>query len=263
MSQLRFSPLISSDMRLGRAPASPSLCARTCQLRAQTWGFPGTSSRLRCRGLCSRWSLVLHTPASRRRSTSSSQTRSSSQSQSRPKKKRNSTSVTVTRRRLWEAASFARRENLVQILLLSNYQFSIAPVVQYKVLWFEVSVDDSFGMQVGEGLHHTSCVKPGRGVLKGTPAESNRWGRTDGLLKLISFAFEISLKVNNMWFCFLSKAFLPFSIRMCCVCEWINKHTPSSPSPLFNLPKLTATTSSVPLAGHLKASGLTRFENRC
>lgn len=45
--------------------------------------------------------------------------------------------------------------------LLMSYQFGIAPVVQYKVLWFEVSVDDSFGMQVGEGLHHASCVKPG------------------------------------------------------------------------------------------------------
>ena len=45
--------------------------------------------------------------------------------------------------------------------LLISYQFGIAPVVQYKVLWFEVSVDDAFGMQVGKGLHHTSRVKPG------------------------------------------------------------------------------------------------------
>lgn len=44
---------------------------------------------------------------------------------------------------------------------LVSYQFGIAPVVQYKVLWFEVSIDDSFGMQVGEGFHHTSCVEPG------------------------------------------------------------------------------------------------------
>lgn len=50
---------------------------------------------------------------------------------------------------------------MIQILLLLNYQFSIAPVVQYKVLWFEVSVDDSFGMQVGKCFHHTGCVKPG------------------------------------------------------------------------------------------------------
>ena len=50
--------------------------------------------------------------------------------------------------------------------LLISYQFGIAPVVQYKVLWFEVSVDDSFGMQVGEGLYHTRCVKPGGRVLK-------------------------------------------------------------------------------------------------
>lgn len=50
---------------------------------------------------------------------------------------------------------------MVHILVLLNYQFSIAPVVQYKVLRFEVSVDDSFGMQVGKGFHHTGCVKPG------------------------------------------------------------------------------------------------------
>lgn len=50
---------------------------------------------------------------------------------------------------------------MVQILVLLNYQFSIAPLVQYKVLRFEVSVDDSFGMQVGKGFYHTGCVKPG------------------------------------------------------------------------------------------------------
>lgn len=56
--------------------------------------------------------------------------------------------------------------------LLLSYQFGIAPVVQYEVLWFEVSVNDSFGMQVGEGLHHTSCVKPGSWVLKWTPGNT-------------------------------------------------------------------------------------------
>ena len=61
--------------------------------------------------------------------------------------------------------------NSIQILVLWNYQFSIAPVVQYKILRFKVSVDDSFGMQVGKGFHHTGCVKPGCWVLKGTPAE--------------------------------------------------------------------------------------------
>lgn len=59
----------------------------TCQLRAQTWGFLETSSQLKCRGPCSEWSLVLHTPASHRRSTSSFQTRSSWRSQSRPEEK--------------------------------------------------------------------------------------------------------------------------------------------------------------------------------
>lgn len=42
-----------------------------------------------------------------------------------------------------------------------SHQFGISSVVQNKVLWFEVSVDDSFGMQVGKGLHHTRRVKPG------------------------------------------------------------------------------------------------------
>ena len=55
---------------------------------------------------------------------------------------------------------------------LVSYQFGIAPVVQYKVLWFEVSIDDSFGMQVGEGFHHTSCVEPGGWVLKWAPGNT-------------------------------------------------------------------------------------------
>jgi len=65
----------------------------TCQLRAQTWGSLETSSRLRCRGPCSEWSLALRTPASRRRSTFSFQIRSSWRSQSRPEKKKGFVSV--------------------------------------------------------------------------------------------------------------------------------------------------------------------------
>lgn len=45
--------------------------------------------------------------------------------------------------------------------MLISYQFGIAPVVQYKVLWLKVSVDNAFGMQVSESLHYTGCVKPG------------------------------------------------------------------------------------------------------
>lgn len=44
-------------------------------------------------------------------------------------------------------------------------------MVQYKVLWFQVSVDNAFGMQVSKSLHHTSCVKPGCGVFKRTPKD--------------------------------------------------------------------------------------------
>lgn len=49
---------------------------------------------------------------------------------------------------------------------LISYQFGITPVVQYKVLWFKVSVDNAFGMQVSKSLNYTGCVKPGGRVLK-------------------------------------------------------------------------------------------------
>lgn len=45
--------------------------------------------------------------------------------------------------------------------ILISYQFGITPVVQYKVFWFQVSVDDTFGMQISKGLHHAGCIKPG------------------------------------------------------------------------------------------------------
>lgn len=57
---------------------------------------------------------------------------------------------------------------------LPSHQFGVAPAVQYKVLWFEVSVDDAFGMQVGEGLHHTRRVESGRRVVKRTPGSERR-----------------------------------------------------------------------------------------
>lgn len=41
--------------------------------------------------------------------------------------------------------------------------------VQDEVLRFQVSVDDAFGVQVGEGFHHTASVEPGGGVFKRTP----------------------------------------------------------------------------------------------
>lgn len=75
---------------------------------------------------------------------------------------------------------------------VASYQFSVAPVIQYKVLWFEVSVDDAFGMQVGEGLHHTSCIKPGGRVLEWTSVNTagkertteNRLGKDAGKQRL-------------------------------------------------------------------------------
>lgn len=52
------------------------------------------------------------------------------------------------------------------------HQLSVSSVVQYQVLWFEVSVDDAFGMQISEGLRHTRRVESSSGVLERTP-ESN------------------------------------------------------------------------------------------
>lgn len=52
------------------------------------------------------------------------------------------------------------------VSMLMSYQFGITPVVQYKVLWFKVSVDNAFGMQVSKSLNYTGCVKPGGRVLK-------------------------------------------------------------------------------------------------
>lgn len=56
--------------------------------------------------------------------------------------------------------------------LLISYQFGITPVVQYKVLWFQVSVDDTFGMQISKGLHHAGCVKSGGWVFERSPGNT-------------------------------------------------------------------------------------------
>jgi len=44
-------------------------------------------------------------------------------------------------------------------------------LIQEQVLWLQVSVDDAFGMQIGERLHHARRVEPRGGVLERTPAE--------------------------------------------------------------------------------------------
>lgn len=50
-----------------------------------------------------------------------------------------------------------------------THQFGVSVAVQDEVLWFQVSVDDAFGVQVGKGFHHTAGVEPGGGVFKRTP----------------------------------------------------------------------------------------------
>ena len=57
---------------------------------------------------------------------------------------------------------------------LVSYQLGVAPVVQYEVLRFQVSINDAFGMQIGEGLHHARRVEPGGGVLERAPAGETR-----------------------------------------------------------------------------------------
>lgn len=41
--------------------------------------------------------------------------------------------------------------------------------IEDEVLWFQVSVDNSFGVQVGEGFHNTASVEPCGRVFKRTP----------------------------------------------------------------------------------------------
>ena len=49
------------------------------------------------------------------------------------------------------------------------YQLGVSPAVQDEVLGLQVSVDDAFRVQVGEGLHHACCVEPGSDILKRPP----------------------------------------------------------------------------------------------
>lgn len=50
-----------------------------------------------------------------------------------------------------------------------THQLGVSTVVQYEVLRLQVSVYDAFGMQVGEGFHHTAGVEAGGGVLERAP----------------------------------------------------------------------------------------------
>lgn len=67
-----------------------------------------------------------------------------------------------TRRMLLSFTPLRNREANLDLLSFRpfSHQFGITSVVQYQVLRFEVSVYDSFGMQVSERLHHTRRVKP-------------------------------------------------------------------------------------------------------
>ena len=56
----------------------------TFQYAARRWGFPGTKSQWRSRGLCSRWSQEIRTLASRKKWTSFDLCRSSLRIQNQP-----------------------------------------------------------------------------------------------------------------------------------------------------------------------------------
>lgn len=47
-------------------------------------------------------------------------------------------------------------------------QLGVASVIQDEIFWFEVPVNDSFGMQIGKRFHHACCVKSGRRIFKWT-----------------------------------------------------------------------------------------------
>lgn len=61
------------------------------------------------------------------------------------------------------------------------YQLGVTSVVQDDVLRFEVSVDDSSGVQEGQSLDDAAGVEPGGAVIKRAPGRPTE-GRT-GLVR--------------------------------------------------------------------------------
>lgn len=51
----------------------------------------------------------------------------------------------------------------------SAYQLGVSSAVQNEVFGFQVSVNDAFGVQVGERFDHAARVEPGGGIFKGAP----------------------------------------------------------------------------------------------
>lgn len=45
--------------------------------------------------------------------------------------------------------------------VVGTHQFGITSMIQNEVFWFEVPINDPFGMQIGKSFDHTCCVKPG------------------------------------------------------------------------------------------------------
>lgn len=52
---------------------------------------------------------------------------------------------------------------------VSAYQLGVSPAVQNEVFGFQVSVNDAFGVQVGERFDHAARVEPGGGIFEGAP----------------------------------------------------------------------------------------------
>lgn len=57
--------------------------------------------------------------------------------------------------------------------LICLYQLGVASVVQYDVLRFEVSVDDSSGVQEGQRFDDAASVEPSGAVVKRPPENKN------------------------------------------------------------------------------------------
>lgn len=54
----------------------------------------------------------------------------------------------------------------MEVSVMAPHQLGVASVIQDEVLWLEISVNDPFGMQISESLHHAGCVKACCGVFK-------------------------------------------------------------------------------------------------
>lgn len=87
-----------------------------------------------------------------------------------------------------------------------NYQLGVSPAVQYEVFRFQVSVNDAFGVQVGERFDHTGRVEPGGRIFKRTP-------EIQSLRSQVFLALGRTSVFTPLGFTFVELNFLPSVIR--------------------------------------------------